>query len=138
MLILNIGSMLLHHVIKLSISSLNASLKIVSQCRQQVSHWKWFTIIMSTVSTFISPRITLNIFHWVPSKSSLQRLFYMTLGRHGCKLQLDWCTEAYNHEVVILVSHVFTWSVVTCSCFLLVPSTSIWQITNKDSPQLFP
>lgn len=27
----------------------------------------------------------------------------MSLDRHGCKLHLDWCAEAYNYEVVILV-----------------------------------
>lgn len=30
---------------------------------------------------------------------------YMSLDRHGCKLQPHWCTEAFNHRVVIVVKY---------------------------------
>lgn len=30
-------------------------------------------------------------------------VLYMSLDRHGCKLQLEWCVETYNREAIILV-----------------------------------
>lgn len=41
-------------------------------------------------------------FNSFPSKSSLHRQHYVSLDWHG-SLQLDWCTDAYNHEVVTVV-----------------------------------
>lgn len=35
---------------------------------------------------------------------SLHFLYFMSLDRHGCKLQLDWLADEYNHEAVILVA----------------------------------
>lgn len=32
----------------------------------------------------------------------------MGLDRHGCKLQIEWLAEAYNHEAVILVFPCFS------------------------------
>ena len=43
----------------------------------------------------------------------------MSLDRHGCKLQVDWLVEAYNHEAVFLVYHIaFSFKETSCNFFV--------------------
>lgn len=39
---------------------------------------------------------------------SLHTVYYMSVDRHGCKLKLDWCAEAWNRKAVIPVQIGFT------------------------------
>lgn len=50
-------------------------------------HWHQNTKIIPNINTTLGTLI----------------LTIMSLDRHGWKLQLDWCTEAYNHEAGFLV-----------------------------------
>ena len=46
LLILSLRWLSLHHVMKLSISPLYSSVKIVSKWKQRVSHWNWLILIV--------------------------------------------------------------------------------------------
>ncbi len=44
-----------------------------------------------------------NVISFIKFLPSLHYIYYTSLDRHGCKLQLGWLAEAYNYGVVILI-----------------------------------
>lgn len=66
-----------------------------------------FELMLSTTSSLVLNSGCLSQRH-AARRCVTHSLYYFGLDRHGSTVQLDWCTEACNHEVLILVWFWFT------------------------------
>ena len=70
--------------------------------KSQLQPFFYLLSYLCTVFFFVSLN---ELTHWSTNHgmSGLQYSYAVNLGRHGCKLQHDWCVAAHDHEAVILV-----------------------------------